>query len=112
VAKSKKPSRSRTRASAGRAKSTKKSARTSGVKRTTTSRALTAPVAPKGINIKKLKKDLEGAIVKLRQRADRGDTTRGLSETQDVFRRWVMDIDSTVCTGADGPCGDTMLIGS
>jgi hypothetical protein len=36
----------------------------------------------------------------------------GLSDTRDAFARWIMEIDTTVCVGASGPCGDDMFIGS
>jgi hypothetical protein len=104
----------KSRASASRAKSTKKGARTSAVKRTTMagSRAPAARKRRNGTDLKKLRKDLERAVANLGQRTARGETDASLYAAQEVFSRWMRDIDDTVCVGAAGPCGSSMFIGS
>jgi hypothetical protein len=62
--------------------------------------------------VKQLKADLGRAIETINYRINTGDPAKKLSETRDAFARWIMEIDNTVCIGAGGPCGDTMLIGS
>ena len=109
----------KSRASASRAKGAKKGA-SKGTKKRVASRktmptrrlSLAAQETSGALDVKKLKDDLGRAIVKLDDRINKGDPAKGLSETRSAFSRWIMEIDNTVCVGADGPCGDTMLIGS
>jgi hypothetical protein len=105
----------KSRASASRAKGAKKGAKKSAVKRrTTTTRAgvTAAQEASQGLDVKKLKEDLGRAIATLDDRISNKDPTKGLYETRDAFSRWIMEIDTTVCVGTSGPCGDDMIIGS
>lgn len=99
----------KSRASASRAKGAKKSA----VKRAKSPARVTS-AAPKrqGLDVKKLKEDLGKAIKHLDDRIGKRGPEMGLSDTRDAFARWIMEIDTTVCVGASGPCGDDMFIGS
>ena len=109
----------KSRASASRAKGAKKGA-TKGAKKSAVKRRKTATRAgvataqevPTGLNVKKLKDDLGGVIRKLDERISKGDTAKGLPETREAFARWAMEIETTMCVGTNGPCGDDMIFGS
>jgi hypothetical protein len=109
----------KSRASASRAKGarkgTPKGARKSAVKRAKTrAKATLAGQAPReGLDVKKLRTDLDRAIDHLRRRIEEGDTNKALPATIDLFGRWGMEIDQTVCVPlGGGSCGNDMFIGS
>ena len=109
----------KTRASASRAKSAKKGAtkgaKKSAVKRTKTPKraAFSAYQEPReGLDVKKLKTDLQRAIETLQRRIEQGDPAKRLPETRELFVSWVTDIDQTVCVDIDGGCGEDMFFGS
>ena len=109
----------KTRASASRAKGAKKGAtkgaKKSAVKRTKTPKraAFSAYQEPReGLDVKKLKTDLQRAIETLQRRIDQGDPAKRLPETRALFVSWVTGIDETVCVDIDGGCGDDMFFGS
>ncbi len=109
----------KSRASASRAKGAKKGA-TKGVKKSAVKRKKTPARAalaslqetPEGLDVKKLRKDIDGIVAKLQKRIDAGDPAKRLPETRDAFMRWAVDIDETVCVAPDGPCGPDMFVGS
>jgi len=105
----------KSRAAASRAKGAKKGAKKSAVKRRTTptrTEITATQELPDGLDVKKLKDDLGLAIISLDERISKKDPAKGLVETRDAFARWIMEIETTVCVGANGPCGDDMIIGS
>ena len=101
----------KSRASASRAKGAKKGAKKSAVKR---AKSGTSAPAPKrqGLDVKKLKDDLGKAIKHLDDRISKRGPGPGVAETRDLFARWIMDIETTVCVPVNGPCGEDMFIGS
>ena len=113
----------KSRASASRAKGakkgtkkgTKKGAKKSAVKRRKTpTRATLASVQEmrEGLDVKKLRLDLQLAIATLQRRIEQGDAAKGLPETRELFLSWVHGIEQTVCADVNGPCGQDMFIGS
>jgi hypothetical protein len=109
----------KSRASASRAKGAKKGttkgARKSAAKRrkpATRAGIATAQETSEGLNVKKLKDDLGRAIAKLDDRISKGDSASGLPETRQAFARWIDEIETTMCVGVNGPCGDDMIFGS
>jgi hypothetical protein len=107
------------RASGSRAKGAKKGAmkgaRKSSVRRRKTASrggAIASQELSAGLNVKKLRDDLGRAIAKLDERINKGDPAKNLPETRTAFARWIDEIETTVCVGASGPCGDDMIIGS
>jgi hypothetical protein len=108
----------KSRASASRAKGAKKGA-TKGAKKSAVKRRKTAIRAGilaqetrEGLDVKKLKVDLQKAIDTLQRRIEQGDKTGGLPETAELFMNCVDGIERIVCVGVDGPCGEDMFIGS
>jgi hypothetical protein len=108
----------KSRASASRAKGAKKGA-TKGAKKSAVKRAktrakatLAGPELREGLDVKKLRLDLQKAIDTLQRRIEQGDKTGGLPETAELFMHCVDGIERIVCVGADGPCGEDMFIGS
>ena len=108
------PPKTRASRAKGAKKGATKGAKKSVVKRTKTpTRATLAAQEPReGLDVKKLKMDLQLAIDTLQRRIDEGDAAKRLPETRDLFRSWVMGIEQTVCADINGPCGDAMFIGS
>lgn len=106
--------KSRTSRAKGAKKSAPKGTKKSAVKRTkrSTRADSLAYQTRMGLDVKKLKDDLQKAIDVLQRRIDQGDPANRLPETRDLFRNWVMGIESTVCADISGPCGDDMFIGS
>jgi hypothetical protein len=112
----------KSRASASRAKGAKKgvkkSAKKSAVKRgKTPTRATLGYVQeppPEGLDVKKLRLDLQRAIDTLQRRIEQGDPARRLPETRALFLSWVEGIDGTICSdpSPSGPCGEDMFFGS
>ena len=105
----------KSRASASRAKGSKKGAKKSAVKRRTTTRRAGVTAAQElsqGLNVKKLKDDLGRAIASLDDRISKKDPATGLAETRAAFAGWIDQIETTICVGVNGPCGDDMIIGS
>jgi hypothetical protein len=110
----------KSRASASRAKGAKKGAakgaKKSAVKRgkpATRAGITAAQETREGLDVKKLRTDLDRAMDHLRRRIEEGDTNKALSATIDLFGRWGMEIDQTICVPAGGgSCGDDMFIGS
>ena len=85
---------------------------TARAKKPSGSRTVVAYQTPDdALDVKQLKSDLQLAIQRLNVRIEKGELTKGLSQTRDAFSRWTMEIDDVVCTG-DGPCGNDMFIGS
>jgi len=109
----------KSRASASRAKGAKKGAakgaKKSAVKRAKPrAKATLAGQAPReGLDVKKLRSDLDRAIDHLKLRIAEGDTNQTLPATIDLFGRWTKEIDATVCIPiGGGSCGNDMFIGS
>lgn len=109
----------KSRASASRAKGAKKGvkkgAKTSAVKRRkTTARATKVAVQEprEGLDVRKLRSDLQLAIETLQRRIEQGDPAKRLPETRELFLSWVNGIEQTVCADVNGPCGQDMFIGS
>lgn len=109
----KKKSRASTSRARGAKKVAPKRAKKSTVKsKASTRRALATSQVREGLDVKKLRDDLQKAITVLQRRIDQGDPALRLPETRDLFKDWVRDIEATVCADVNGPCGSDMFVGS
>jgi hypothetical protein len=101
-------SRAKKRASAARPSAGKPRKKTAGKKK---ARRRTPKAAPAGLDLKKLRKDLELAVGVLSSKASKfKDPPRQILAAQNLMGRWASEIDEICSAEEQETCGPTMFI--